>query len=329
MKILLVANNAVLPAVNYGGIERVVWYLGKELAKLGHKVSYLADEKSRCDFADIYVCDPNQPFEKQITDQFDVVHFNEYEPSPLFKIPYIVTRHGTINAQYNLDQNTVFVSKDHAGRYGSNSFVYNGLDWDDYGSVDLNNERRYFHFLGKAAWRVKNLKGAIKTVLNVPGEKLAVLGGYRLNINMGFRFTLSTRIKFYGMVGGEKKLSLLKQSKGLVFPVRWNEPFGLALTESLYFGCPVFGTPYGSLPDIVKEDVGFLSNKSEKLSEAIKNVNSFCRKCCHEYASDCFNSKKMALEYIKKYDIVLSGKKLNGVSPRLKQIQTERFLKWD
>ena len=41
--------------------------------------------------------------------------------------------------------------------------------------------------------------------------------------------------------------------------MRWHEPFGIALIEALYFGCPVFGTPYGSLPEIVEEGVqGFL-----------------------------------------------------------------------
>ncbi|MEF9931013.1 MAG: glycosyltransferase, partial [Bacteroidales bacterium] len=53
------------------------------------------------------------------------------------------------------------------------------------------------------------------------------------------------------MIGGEQKLNILKESKGLIFPVIWNEPFGLAITESLYCGAPVFGTPYGSLPELI------------------------------------------------------------------------------
>ena len=52
-----------------------------------------------------------------------------------------------------LDKNSVFVSKNHANRYQSNEYVYNGLDWDDYGKVDLEKKRKRFHFLGNAAWR--------------------------------------------------------------------------------------------------------------------------------------------------------------------------------
>ena len=327
MKILIVSAN-LIPVVNYGGSERVIWYLGRELSKLGHKVSYLVAKGSVCDFADVYFYNPDEPFEKQIPGEFDVIHFNDYSPKD-FEIPYITTQHGTIKTQYDLDKNTVFVSKDHAARYDSDQFVYNGLDWDDYGPADLNNKRNYFHFLGKAAWRVKNFKGAKKIILNTPKETLAVLGGNRIEWSRRFKITISPRIKFYGMVGGEKKLQLISGSKGLVFPIRWNEPFGLAMTESLYFGCPVFGTPYGSLPEIIKEDVGFLSNKSEELSKAIKNAEFFSKKRCHEYARDCFNSKQMALGYIEKYNVVMSGKNLNAVSPRLREVQIGRFLPWD
>jgi glycosyltransferase involved in cell wall biosynthesis len=326
---VLIVNNSVIPALRYGGTERVIWYLGKELVKMGHRVSYLVAKGSQCDFGDVYVLDDTRPVIRQLPGGIDVVHFNNNPPEEPVDIPYIVTIHGNSSTDVEFDVNTVFVSKDHAWRYGSSSFVYNGLDWDDYGDPGLGSVRDYFHFLGHAAWRVKNVKGAIDVVTSVPNEKLAVLGGTRLNVKMGFRFTWSPCVKFYGMVGGEEKLSLLRGSKGLVFPVRWNEPFGLALTESLYFGCPVLGTPYGSLPEIVREDVGFLSNKAHELAEAVKNIGSYSRVRCHEYARDMFNSKIMAMAYLDKYNEVLSGKSLNAAPPKLKQRPTEKFLPWE
>jgi glycosyltransferase involved in cell wall biosynthesis len=128
------------------------------------------------------------------------------------------------------------------------------------------------------------------------------------------------------MVGGEKKTTLLNGSKGLLFPVRWHEPFGLAITESMYFGCPVFGTPYGSLPEIVNHEVGFLSVKSNELKLAIENKNNFSAKICNEYALENFNSKKMALYYLEKYLVVLNKGTLNQINPKLIKIQEEKFL---
>lgn len=313
MNIQLVHTGRI-PVIHYGGTERVIWYLGRELARMGHRVSFLAAAGSTCDFAEVRPLDPARPKEKQLDPAADIVHFQE-QPAVPVKAPHVVTIHGNVGHTDPLDLNCVFVSADHAARHGSRSFVYNGLDWDDYGRPDLGARRGYYHFLGKAAWRVKNVQGAIDTIRTLPGERLAVLGGTRLNLKMGFRLTLSPRVRFYGMVGGERKNRLLQGSKGLVFPVRWPEPFGLAITESLWFGCPVFGTPYGSLPELVPAGVGFLSDSQATLAEAIRGAD-FDRKMRHEYARDLFNARTMAEAYVKRYEKVLSGEHLNPTPPR-------------
>ncbi|GAB1444826.1 glycosyltransferase family 4 protein [Flammeovirgaceae bacterium] len=324
---ILIAHKAVIPAFLYGGIERVIWYLGKELIRAGHSVTYLVNEGSNCDFAPVLFFDHSKSLSDQIPDSIDMIHF-QYYPEEEIKKPYLITSHTNIKASIGLDRNTVFVSKYHASRYGSDTFVYNGVDWSDYGNPNLEGKRKYFHFLGKAAWRVKNVQGAINTIKLTSHEKMKVLGGNRLNIKMGFRLTLSPRIGFCGMVGGEEKNELLRHSKGLVFPVRWHEPFGIAITESLYFGCTVFGTPYGSLPELVNKDVGYLSSNSSELAEAIEGSDSYSKKRCHEYAREEFNSKKMAEAYVRNYERVLNGDTLNANPPKLLQKQMEKFLPW-
>lgn len=321
---ILIVHQGIIPVTTYGGTERVIWYLGKELSKIGHTVSYLVNKGSFCDFARVYFYDVNKSIIEQIPEKTDIVHFH-FQPTENISLPYVVTMHGNCNDKRLFDVNTIFVSKNHAERFGSKSYVHNGLDWDDYTKPNFTNKKNYYHFLGNAAWRIKNVKGAIDIVQQTKNERLKVLGGNRINLNMGFRFTLSSRVQFFGMVGGTKKMNLLNDSKGLIFPVRWHEPFGLVLTESLFFGCPVFGTPYGSLPEIINSEVGFLSAIKKELILAVEN-NNFSPSLCHNYAVEHFNSKKMALAYIEKYMQVLSGKKLNEVQPKLLRIQNEKFL---
>ncbi len=325
---ILIVNNTKIPVNNYGGTERVIWYLGKELNKKGHNVSYLASPGSYSDFARVLIYDKKKPLSIQIPDNIDIVHFNS-DPEQEIGKPYIITNHGNCFDFRSFHVNTVFVSQNHANRFGSETYIYNGLDWDDYGKPELINKRSYFHFLGKSAWRVKNVKGAIDIIKSTKKERLKVLGGNRLNFNMGFQFTLSPRISFYGMVGGEKKSQLLEGSKGLIYPVKWNEPFGLAIIESLYFGCPVFGTPYGSLPEIVNSEIGYLSNNSKLLSKEIEEADRFSRVKCHDYAVSLYNSKKMAESYLEKYEMVLNGYPLNNLPPKLIELQTEKFLEWN
>ena len=327
---ILIVYTGIIPVHLYGGTGRVIWGLGKELVKLGHEVSYLVKQGSYSDFASVIYIDKNKPILEQITNDYDIIHFN-FEPNGVENLstPYIITIHGNPNnLSKEHDKNTVFVSKNHASRHNSNSYVYNGLDWSEYSTPELKNKRTYFHFLGNAAWRVKNVSGAIDVIKKTKTEKLKVLGGVRFNFKMGIRFTFSPKVSFAGMVGGNQKYKLLNGSKGLIFPVKWHEPFGLAIIESLYYGCPVFGTPYGSLPELVKEDVGFLSNKSDELADAILNFDNFSRQRCHEYVMEEFNSKRMTLKYLEKYEKVISGDRLNTYPPKLLKLQNQKWLDW-
>ncbi len=292
---------------------------------MGHQVSYLVAPGSYCDFATgVHALNHDIPFNQQIPAGVDVVHLNcRVNETP--KIPYIFTLHGNTNDQNPLDINTVFVSKNHASRYGSDSYVHNGIDPEDYCDPGLIQKRNYFHFIGDAAWRVKNVRGAIKIAQHA-SIKFRVIGGKRFNFNQGIRLTFDPRIRFDGMVGGVEKNNLLKGSKGLIFPVLWNEPFGLSIVESLYFGCPVFGTPYGSLKEIIQPAVGFTSNSMNALIDAVKNAAQFNSSICHDYLMSNFTSIQMANNYLKKYEQVLNGQHLNTAAPILKEIQKDKFL---
>jgi glycosyltransferase involved in cell wall biosynthesis len=268
-------------------------------------VSLLCKSGSECPFAKCLTYNPQKHINEQIPDDVDVIHFNTSELGYTGGKPYVVTVHGNYNAV--VPKNAIFVSRNHAERHGSENYVYNGLDWDDYGELNTSSPREYYHFLGKAAWRVKNVRGAIDIVKSLPGEKLYVLGGTRINFKMGFRLTLSPRVRFKGMVGGKEKVDLIQHSKGLIFPVKWDEPFGLAITESLYCGCPVFGTPYGSLPELVPKEVGFLTEDMPEMVEHLRNHYDYNPVTCHEYARDLFNSQIMAERYLEYYERVLSG----------------------
>lgn len=313
MNILITVQNKI-PSLYYGGTERVVWCLGKELHKLGHTITFLAPTGSYCDFAEVIIYDNSKSINEQIPEHIELVHVFDDDLKEIISKPHLVTIEGNPSFEKTLNINCVFVSKNHANRYNSESFVYNGLDWDMYNKPDLNSKRDYFHFLGNAAWNVKNVRGVINSVRLTDNEKVHVLGGNRFHPNT---FTLSIRIKFEGMVNDDQKSVLMNKSKGLIFPVLWHEPFGLAITESLFYGCPVFGTPYGSLFELVPEEFGFLTDNQLELSKALSNSDSYSKTRCNEYVVEEFNSKKMAFSYLDKYEIVLNGNNLNQQQPKL------------
>lgn len=304
-----IVKDAVLPTLRYGGTERVAYSLGRALAALGHKVTFFCHAGSSAPFADIVALDPLRPLEKQLPADIDIMHFNDAVPEDFVARPYIVTINGNLQQRAEVPEMAVFVSRNHAERHGSNQYVYNGLDWDDYPAPDFTQRRDSYHFLAKAAWSVKNVRGAIRIVQSIPGARLHVLGGTRLNLKMGFRFTPDPRIRFHGMVDNEGKRRWICRSKGLVFPVLWDEPFGLCLTESLYYGAPVFGTPRGSLPEIVTPEVGFLDVDEQEIATHIAEGHTYSPERCHEYAADLFGAAPMARAYLALYEQALNGRR--------------------
>ena len=311
---ILIVYNRKIPVIKYGGTGRDVWYLGKELVKMGHRITFLTGKGSECDFARVIPFDPGRPLAEQIPGKVDLVHSHIPVWEPLPK-PYMITLHGNSTLQKDFDINTTFISRDHAARFGSEVYVYNGLGLEEYGKPGFGIPRKYVHFLGKAAWKVKNLKGCIR-IAREAKIPLRVIGGTRINLKMGVRVTPDPSVKFEGMVGGEKKNRLINGSKALLFPVRWHEPMGLSVVESLYFGCPVFGTPYGALPEIVTPEFGFLSVKRSELVRALANVEAYDRRRCHEYVCEKFSSVQMARNFLPLYEKVLNGIPLNPKPPR-------------
>lgn len=325
---ILIVHTAKIPVYHYGGTQRDIWYQGKLSVELGHRVTFLVGEGSHCDFAEVLTFDRERPISEQIPEEVDVVHFhyNETAAASIGK-PYLITMHGNWGKDTSIDANTVFISKDHAWRHGGDAYVYNGMDWRDYGTPDLDNDRHYFHFLGKAAWRIKNIRGAIDVVKQAK-QQLHVLGGVRFNFNMGIRLTWSRRIAFHGMVGGEEKYQLINGSKGLLFPVLWPEPMGLAVIESMYFGCPVFATPYGSLPELVPSFAGALTNDSSSMAASLLRADDYDPHRIHEYARENFNARKMTEGYLELFEHVMSGKTVHNQPLKPRVAPPSKALPW-
>lgn len=312
MKILLVCPER-LPPTRYGGIERVVWWLGRALRGLGHEVRFLARGVAANDFASATTWRDELPAERQVDDWPDLVHFHFPFRGELAK-PHLCTVHGNAARGETLPLDSVFVSRSHAANHGSTCFVHNGLGLEDYDVPLAPAKADYFHFLGKAAWRVKNVRGAIR-VCRRAGAPLRVLGGSRLNFRMGFRFTPWPSVRFHGMVDQAQKLRWIPPSRGLVFPVTWHEPFGLAVIESLWLGAPVFGTPYGALPELVPPEVGVLSASESVLGDALREAAAFAPRRCREWIADRFDARTMARGYLRLYERVAAGERLHERPP--------------
>src|SRR5207245_3209610 len=66
---------------------------------------------------------------------------------------------------------------------------------------------------------------------------------------------LSAQIEYLGEVTHGEKVELLQDARATLFPIEWEEPFGLVMIESMACGTPVVATRYGAVPEVIDEGV--------------------------------------------------------------------------
>lgn len=306
MRITLV-HNAQFPVEGYGGTERVFWWLAKGLRAKGHTVQVAARPGSRVPFASQIVdIDFSKPVSPQLPSA-EITHFF-FPPDAIPSFPHLVTIHGNGQPNETFLPNSVFVSANHAKRHHATAFVHNGIDPDDY--TFSANKSSHLVFCAKASWRVKNVRGAIR-IAEASGHSLKVIGGTRPWWSLP-----SARVQWQGVVGGAEKNACLASAKGLLFPVRWHEPFGIAVIEALVSGTPVLVTPFGSLPELISPDVGKLCSSYAEFVDGVANLSSWKAQACRDWAVSNFHFMKMTEAYLKFYEQVVSGKTIHAEAPR-------------
>lgn len=113
-----------------------------------------------------------------------------------------------------------------------------------------------------------------------------------------------------------------------LFPIKWDEPFGLVMIESMACGTPVVAFANGAAPEVIKDgETGFLVNPSdddikgdfiikktgiEGLQEAVQWVYGLSeneyrkmRKNCRKLVEEKFTVEKMVDNYEKVYERIL------------------------
>lgn len=121
-------------------------------------------------------------------------------------------------------------------------------------------------------------------------------------------------IEYVGEVGGEEKNELLGDSLAMLFPVQWEEPFGLVMIESMACGTPVLAMPGGAVGEVVQEGVsGHLRNTADELAKCAQNLK-IAPETVRDYAEQHFSAERMTEDYIQLYSEALrkgtSGREL-------------------
>lgn len=116
-------------------------------------------------------------------------------------------------------------------------------------------------------------------------------------------------IEYLGEMALHEKIELLGNSLAMVFPVQWEEPFGLVMIEAMACGTPVLALPGGAVREIVKEGVsGHIRSTTDELAKCARELN-FNPETVRAYMEEFFSAERMTRDYINLYTEILQ----NGV----------------
>lgn len=340
MKIAIIVNPLIpVPPEKYGGIERIVYLLIRELIQDGHEVVLFAHKDSHAGcrlvsyresafytFMDLMCI--NLRMSSILFRKFDLVHtFGRMSNIAVLmpaKIPKIVS--------YQLPPTLTQIKKamrlaypgslfftacsEHIAEeirpYGTVETIFNGVDPRDYQFKDQVKPDGPLVFLG----RIQHEKGtaiAIQIALETK-RKLIIAGNIPAEQHHQQYFAEKVQpwidgkqIQYIGAVNDVEKSVLLGEAAALLMPVQWAEPFGIVMTEALACGTPVIGFGLGAVPEVVENGVtGFVCDSIEEMISAVYALPTLNRGVCRESVEKKFSAAVLGRQYIALYKRVVS-----------------------
>jgi glycosyltransferase involved in cell wall biosynthesis len=92
----------------------------------------------------------------------------------------------------------------------------------------------------------------------------------------------------------------------MLFPIRWNEPFGLVMIEALACGTPVLAFPEGAAPEVIEDGrTGFLCHDEAQMAELLESVGTIDRSACRAAVAGYFSTGRMVREHLDLFADVL------------------------
>lgn len=342
MRIGVIAPCAVpIPPPRYGGIEMVVDQLLHGIAAHGHEpVLFTVGESThpaerRWSFEEA-AGTPEPPMlalrhsrdaYKSLRD-VDVIHdHTSVGPTMVGShpagIPVAATLHGEciptqVEALSPVDDRVSLIAISHDQRRSApglrfRQVIHHGLDVKQYSEGDGSGD--YVLFLG----RMEPTKGAHRAIdiARKAGHRILIAAkmwepSERAYFSEYIEPRLGPDAEYIGEVGPEQKIELLQAARALVNPIRWREPFGLVMIESLACGTPVLAFPAGAAPEIVDDGVtGYLRDDENELADALAAVDQLSRDDCRDAAVRRFSTERMVLRHLALYAAMLGSERFD------------------
>jgi glycosyltransferase involved in cell wall biosynthesis len=120
-------------------------------------------------------------------------------------------------------------------------------------------------------------------------------------------------IEYLGEIGHEEKVELLRNARVTLFPIDWEEPFGLVMIESLACGTPVIATRRGAVPEVLEHGrTGIIVERIEELAAAIREADRLDRAACRRAVEERFSPRPFVASYLRAFRAAVESAQHSG-----------------
>jgi glycosyltransferase involved in cell wall biosynthesis len=335
MRIAQVAplHESVPPAL-YGGTERIVAYLADELVAQGHDVTLFASGDSRTR-ARLVACAPRalrldpdsvDPLPHHMVmlrevarrqDAFDVIHYHvdylHFPVSQFLRTPRVTTLHGRLDIPDLVPLYRAYPDEPLVSISDSQRRPLPHAHW----------VATIQHGLARGELRPGRGRGGyLAFVGRVSPEKrvdraIAIAGAAGMRLKIAAKIDRADRdyferdiarlfelphVDYIGEISEAQKAEFLGEAAALLFPIDWEEPFGLVMIEALACGTPVVAFRRGSVPEVIEDGVsGFVVDSVHEAIQAVGRLDRISRDRCRMAFERRYTARRMTCDYVSIY----------------------------
>jgi glycosyltransferase involved in cell wall biosynthesis len=346
LKIAQLAPNVErVPPENYGGTELIVSLLTEGLVERGHEVTLFATGDSATSARLVSVVD--QPLRKHSTlllrqwpaidiqlllkvremqSQFDIVHnhmgWQALPYLPQLRCANVSTNHNLIK-DYSLPLYRAFKQLP----YVSISNAYKRLNYEDeinyvatvYNSIDLDQftvnktePRSYLLFIGrvcedKGTATAIEIANELKLPLKIAGK---VDDADRVYFEEKVKPLLNDQIQYIGEVNHAGKVELYRNAIAVIYPIAFEEPFGLVMIEAMACGTPLAAFNRGAVEEVISNgETGIIASSKDELIARFPELSTIKPEVCRERVRQLFSKEQMVSNYESVYENLLKSRR--------------------
>jgi glycosyltransferase involved in cell wall biosynthesis len=332
-----------VPPTAYGGTERVVALLADGLVEAGHEVTLFAsgDSQTRARLESVFQTAPSEwightywemqhaIFALRRSPEFDVLHDHTgllgLALGGLLDVPFCHTVHGPLDGApgrmyedvISLAPRAKLISISLNQRRPKQDLPWiancpNALDLSVY-PFRRKSGGEYLLFLGRMS-PDKGAHRALAIALET-GLPLKIAAKCREPLEIRYfdefiRPHLGEAIEYVGEVGHADKVELLMGARALIFPIDWEEPFGLVVIEAMACGTPVIATRRGAVPEIVEHGrTGIIVDHYREMEDTavLEQADSLDPAVLRREVEERFSPEHMVADYVAAYEATIDA----------------------